>query len=105
MVLDIGLFLMIALLCWRGYQKRQWWMFYLGRILEKGIQGKSFWRQFFSLGPLLVGWLLLCHWINTHGWHATAAGGILLAMTLGLNAMRNIEEDQKARSEKCDILE
>jgi hypothetical protein len=101
---DIGLFLIIALLCWRGYQQRQLWMFYLGRLLERMFNGRSFLRVLFSLGPMLVGWLLLCHWINTHGWHGLAAGGVLLAMTLGLNAMRNLEEKQKWEKEQCDIL-
>jgi len=102
--IDIGIFLIIALLCWRGYQQRRLWLFYLGRLLEDLIQGRSFWSQLLRLGPLFVGWLLLCHWVNTHGWHGTAAGGILLAMTLGLNAMRTIEEQQKWEKEQCDIL-
>ncbi|MDQ6987764.1 MAG: hypothetical protein Q9M25_08175 [Mariprofundaceae bacterium] len=52
-------------------------------------------RQFLSFGPLVVVWLLLCHWLNTHGWHATAASGMLVAMMLGLEAMRSAEERQK----------
>jgi len=40
--------------------------------------------------------------LNTAGWHATAAGGILLAMTVGLDAMRKLEEQQKMEKTSCE---
>jgi len=58
-------------------------------------RGRGPWLQLLLFGPVVVGWLLFCHWVNTHGWHATAAGGILFAMTVGLQAMRSVEEEQK----------
>jgi len=100
--LDIVLFILIALLCWRGYHKNVIWLFYAGRILERLLGGKGFWAQLFSFAPVAIGWLLLCHWINTAGWHATAAGGILLAMTVGLDAMRKLEEKQKMEKTSCE---
>jgi len=39
---------------------------------------------------------------NTHGWDARAAGGMLIGMTIGLEAMRIAEEDQKWKQEQCD---
>ncbi len=102
MALDIALFAVIAGLCWQGYQKRRLWFvvpLYLWLRLGKG---RGFWQQFLIYGPAIVVWLLLCHWVNTHGWHATAAGGMLIAMTIGLQAMRMAEDEQKWNKKQYD---
>jgi len=94
-LIDLALFSAIAALCWRGYQQRRIWIRLPPYLLMQRCRGKSALRQLLIFGPVTIFWLLTCHWINTHGWHATAAGGLLLAMTLGLEAMRAIEEQQK----------
>jgi len=101
-LLDISLLIVIALLCWRGYRYGSVWLAIVGKLLTQLLRNKGFWGQLFSFAPLAIGWLLLCHWINTAGWHATAAGGILLAMTVGLNAMRKLEEQQKMERTSCE---
>ncbi|RMH52724.1 MAG: hypothetical protein D6682_01365 [Zetaproteobacteria bacterium] len=96
---DLILLIVIVLICWRGYHRRSWW-FVLPVGLWIGLgRGRGMWLQLLLFGPVVVGWLLLCHWVNTHGWHATAAGGILFAMTVGLQAMRSFEEEQKQARE------
>ncbi len=102
MALDILLLIAIAILCWRGYRNRSLWLDVVGQLLAHLLRNKGFWGQLFSFAPVVVGWLLLCHRINTAGWHATAAGGILLAMTIGLDAMRNLEEEQKLEKAPCE---
>jgi len=102
MLLDISLLLVIALLCWRGYRGNGLWLFYTGKMLHRLLCGKGFWGQLFSFAPIAIGWLLLCHRVNTAGWHATAAGGILIAMTIGLDAMRKLEEQQKLEKTLCE---
>lgn len=101
-IVDIVLFVLIAMLCWRGYRGIDPWLCYFGQWLDRLLHGKGFWRQLFTFGPMMVVWLLLCHRINTAGWHATAAGGILLAMTVGLDAMRSLEEKQKQGRKACE---
>ncbi|TLS66132.1 hypothetical protein FE236_09175 [Mariprofundus erugo] len=94
-LLDISLFLLIAWLCWRGYNGRQSWLRMIPYLIWQQCQGRGMIRQLLVFAPVVVGWLLLCHWLNAHGWHATGAGGMLFAMTLGLDAMRSAEERQK----------
>jgi len=102
-VLDIVMFAVIVTLCWQAYFKRRAWFVSLVFFwLELG-RGRGFWMQFIIFGPLTVAALLLCHWVNTHGWHATAAGGILFIMTLGLEAMRSAEEEQKWKRKQRDV--
>ena len=103
--INVVMFSLIALICWRGYQRRQWWLFYADELIGRLYRGKGFMRQLFGFGPLIVVWLLLCHWLNTQGWYGLAAGGILLAMTHGLYAMRDLEEKQKWEREQCDTCE
>jgi len=100
--LDIVLFILIVLLCWRGYRGNGLWLIYTGNLLHRLLRGKGFWGQLLSFAPIAIGWLLLCHWVNTAGWHATAAGGILLAMTIGLDAMRKLEEKHKMEKSTCE---
>jgi len=102
LALDILLLAAIAWLCWQGYHKRRLWFVVPLYLWLKLGKGRGFWKQFLIFGPATVCWLLLCHWINTHGWHATAAGGMLFAMTTGLEAMRMAEEEQKWNREQCD---
>ncbi len=96
-VLDILVLVVVATACWRGYGQRDSWLRMLVGWLMHQVRGHGFWGQWLRFGPLVVGWLLFCHWLNTHGWHASGAAGIVLAMTLGLDAMRSIEEEQKRR--------
>jgi len=100
--LDILLFTAITTICWRGYRYRSLWLAVVGQLLARLLCRKGFWGQLFSFAPIAISWLLLCHWVNTAGWHATAAGGILLAMTVGLDAMRNLEEKQKMEKSSCE---
>ncbi|MDQ6950127.1 MAG: hypothetical protein Q9M26_00510 [Mariprofundales bacterium] len=97
LLLDLTIFGMIAVLCWRGYQQRQIWLSMPPYLLMRACHNRSAWLQLVIFGPITIIWLLSCHWINAHGWHATAAGGILLAMTMGLEAMRSVEERQKEK--------
>ncbi|MDX8406596.1 MAG: hypothetical protein R8K50_10680 [Mariprofundus sp.] len=93
--IDFAMLSMICAICWRGYRYRQPWFCLLPHILWHKCRGRGLWRQLLLFGPVVVGWLLFCHYLNAHGWHATAAGGMVLAMTLGLEAMRRAEERQK----------
>ncbi len=102
---DISMFSLIAFVCWRGYQKRQLWLFYADALVGRLYRGRRVMRQLLGFAPLIVGWLLLCHGLNTGGLHGLAAGGVLLAMTLGLYAMRDLEEKQKWEKEECDICD
>ncbi|MDQ7000493.1 MAG: hypothetical protein Q9M12_06375 [Mariprofundus sp.] len=103
LALDITVFAIIGTICWQGYYKRRLWFEAPVYLLLRLGKGRGFWTQWFMYGPPVVGGLLLCHWLNTHGWHATAAGGMLFGMTIGLEAMRIAEEEQKWKREKCDV--
>lgn len=100
--IDIALLALIAFGCWRGYQQRALWFTLPVHLLLRLGRRRSYWMQLLIYGPFTIGGLLLCHWINTHGWHASAAGGIVIAMTIGLEAMRIVEEDGKRKREPCD---
>jgi len=102
LALDFAMLALIAALCWQGYRKRRLWFVVPVFLWLKLGRGRSFWMQFLIFGPMTVAFLLLCHWVNTHGWHATAAGGMLFGMTIGLEAMRMAEDEQKWRNEQCD---
>ncbi len=89
----------VAALCWRGYRQRPLWFSLPISLLLAVGHGRGFLAQLLLYGPLVVGGLLLCHWINGRGWHATAAAGILVGMTAGLEAMRRVEaEGRRARA-------
>jgi|GEM_PF-3181725 len=100
--LDIAFLVAIAVACWRGYQGRRMWMPLLTQMLYRLLHGKGFWGQLLRFAPLAIIWLMLCHRVNNLGWHATAAGGILIAMTIGLDAMRRFEEQQKTERSSCE---
>jgi len=93
--LDIAVFVVICFIIWPAYRERQPWFCMIPHFLYRQCRGRGFIRQLLIFGPAVVAWLLLCHWLNGQGWHATAAGCILFAMTLGLEAMRSAEERQK----------
>ncbi|MDX8409791.1 MAG: hypothetical protein R8J84_07125 [Mariprofundales bacterium] len=97
LLLDIAIFAIIAALCWRGYQQRQIWLRMPPYLLLRACRNRPAGLQLALFAPLMVGWLLVCHWINGRGWHASAAGGMLLAMTIALEAMRSVEELQKEK--------
>jgi len=101
-VIDIAIFLGIALICWRGYRGSSIWLGVVAQLLFRLLHGKGFWGQLMRFAPMAIGWLMLCHRINTAGWHATAAGGILIAMSIGLDAMRRFEEQQKLERTSCE---
>lgn len=103
-LLDFALLALMLWLCWSGYRRRRPWLEYTALVLFRLAHGRGFAAQLFTLGPMIVGWLLLCHWINTHAWHATAAGLVLLGMTLGLALMRQFEEMQKWEKSQCDSM-
>ena len=105
MVADVLLLVGIGIVCWRGYRQRRPWLELLVQLMWRIGNGRGLWGQVFRYAPFIVGWLLLCHWVNTHGWHATAAGGVLLAMTLALHAMRCWEERQKKEKKPCNIYD
>ncbi|OIO66248.1 MAG: hypothetical protein CO186_09445 [Zetaproteobacteria bacterium CG_4_9_14_3_um_filter_49_83] len=102
MLLDILLLLAVTAGCWYSYQRKLSWLQQVNFLLLRLFAGYGFLRQLLTFSPLLVGYLLSCHWLNTHGWHATAAGGMVLAMTIGLNAMRSFEEQQKLEITSCE---
>jgi len=94
-VVDIVLLAGILGACWQGYRQRHIWFCLIpGLLLHIGRQ-RSFLFRFCLYAPLFVGWLLLCHWLNAQGWHATSAGLFGFAMVSGLEAMRQVEERWK----------
>ncbi len=95
LVLDIAILVGILFACWRGYQQRQPWLYLISALLLRLGSQKYFGIRFFVYAPVFVGWLLLCHWLDVKNWTATAAGLMVFAMTLGLEAMRQTEERQK----------
>ncbi len=95
MALDIAVFIAICLILRIAYRDRQLWFCMIPHFLYRQCRGRGFVPQLLIFGTLAVTWLLFCHWLNGQGWHATAAGGILFAMVLGLEAMRSAEERQK----------
>ncbi|RMH61915.1 MAG: hypothetical protein D6678_02485 [Zetaproteobacteria bacterium] len=97
---NLFLFAIVAGLCLRAYQRRQAWLVAVAGLLFKVGRDRSLVAQCLLLGPVVVGWLLACHWLNTHGWHGPAAGGIALAMTVGMQLMRDWEERQKGLRER-----
>lgn len=98
-MIHVAIFALIAYFCVRGYRERQLWLALTGHLLAKLYRGKGYWRQLFVLGPVIVVWLLFCHWLDNKGAYGLAAGGILFAMTLALDAMRGLEERQKQERE------
>ncbi|MDX8413043.1 MAG: hypothetical protein R8J85_03055 [Mariprofundales bacterium] len=101
-LLDFALLVVIATLCRQGYQQRKLWFTVPVQLFLRLGRGRGFAMQLLIYGAPTVAGLLLCHWINTHGWHATAAGGILIGMMVGMEAMRIAEEEQKWRQKQCD---
>jgi len=98
LAVDIVILAAILFASWRGYHQRNIWFCVIpGLLLHIGRQ-KPFWIRFLVYAPIFVSWLLLCHWLNAHGWHATGAGLLAFAMTIGLEAMRQTEEHQKGLS-------
>ncbi len=104
-LVDLAMLGLILALCWSGYRRRRPWLEFLVLMLMQMGRGRSALMQLLGFGPITVGWLLMCHWINTHGWHGTAAGLVLLAMTVGLALMRGFEEMQKWEKGSCDSLQ
>ncbi|PIP02318.1 MAG: hypothetical protein COW18_05135 [Zetaproteobacteria bacterium CG12_big_fil_rev_8_21_14_0_65_54_13] len=94
-VIDFTVLLLIGGICWRAYRYRQAWFCMIPYLLWQQCRNRSLVRQLLVFGPVVVGWLLLCHWLNAHAWPATAAGFMLFAMTVGLESMRSAEERQK----------
>lgn len=92
---DIIILLLILVFCWHGYQYRQTWFRIIPHLMWRICRDRGLLWQLLIFGSTVVGWLLFCHWINAHGWYATAAGAMLFAMALGLEAMRSAEERQK----------
>jgi len=100
--LDITILTGILFVCWHGYQQRKLWLCMIPALLLRIGRQKSFWTRFFIYAPVFVGWLLLCHWIDVKGWHAISAGLMAFAMTLGLEAMRQVEEFQRIKNKPCE---
>jgi hypothetical protein len=98
--IDIIMLMLIGTLCWHGYQSRQTWLRMIPHLMWRICRNRGFLWQLLVFGSSMVGWLLLCHWINARGWYATAAGVMLLGMTLGLEAMRSAEERQKMEGKR-----
>lgn len=97
LIADIAMLLLISFVSWRGYRDRQTWFRLIPHLIWTRCQGRSFLMQLLIFGPVIVGWLLLCHFVSTHGWQATAAGGMLFGMALALEALRSAEERQKRK--------
>jgi len=96
-IANLLLFGALSLLCLRGYLLRRAWLARMAGFMRRLGHGRSLLAQYVRVGPVIVGWLLACHWLNTHGWHGPAAAGIVLAMCVGLQLMRDWEEQQKRR--------
>ncbi|MDQ6963741.1 MAG: hypothetical protein Q9M13_02340 [Mariprofundales bacterium] len=102
LLLDTTLLVVTLLVCWQGYCRRRLWFELPVYLLLRIGRGGGFVIQLLLYGLPIVGWLLLCHRIDTAGWHATAAGGMVLAMTTALEAMRIAEEEYKLGRAECD---
>jgi len=100
--LDIAILALILFTCWRGYQQRRLGLCIIPALLLYIGKQKPFWIRFLIYAPVFVAWLLLCHWIDVKGWHAMAAGLMAFAMTLGLEAMRQVEELQRIKNKPCE---
>ncbi len=94
-VLNLIAFLILMGCCGLAYQRRSLWLRLIPYILLKWGEGRSFIVQLLIYSPVFVLWLLACRWLDVKGWHGVAAAGIGLAMLLGLQALRMIEENQK----------
>jgi len=93
--LDVAVLTGILFACWHGYQQRQIWLCIIPALLLRTGRHQPLWLLFCIYAPVLMGWLLLCHWVNAQGWRATSAGLLAFAMVVGLEAMRQAEERQK----------
>jgi len=82
-----------------AYQRQALWLRLIPYILLKCGKNHSFLVQLSLYGSVFVLWLLACHWLDVKGWHGLGAAGMGFAMLLGLQAMRDIEEQQKMKRE------
>ncbi|MDX8391920.1 MAG: hypothetical protein R8K53_05055 [Mariprofundaceae bacterium] len=97
LAIDVGALAVLLFVCWRGYQQRRFWLCTMTALLLHIGRERVFCFRFVIYSPIFVGWLLLCHWMDVKGWHATAAGLMALSMTIALEAMRQSEERRKQR--------
>jgi len=94
-VLHCVLFIILMGLSARAYQRQSLWIRFLPYLLLKLAEGRAGIVQLVIYAPLIVMWLLVCHWLDVQGWHGLGASGIGFAMLLGLQALRMLEENQK----------
>jgi len=88
-------FIILMTLSALAYQRQSLWIRFLPYVLLKLGQGRSSIPQLLIYSPVIVCWLLACHWLDVKGWHGLGAFGIGFAMLLGLQALRMLEENQK----------
>ena len=93
--LNLAVFLILIGISLRAYQKQSLWLQLVPLSLLKLGENRSFFMQWLIYSPIFVIWLLLCHWLDVKEWHGLAAAGIGIAMIVALQAMRQLEEQQK----------
>jgi len=89
-------FLCITPFLWAYHQQHTWFQWLPYALLRLG-KGRSFFIQWLIYSPMFVIWLLLCHWLDVKAWHGVAAALIAFAMLLALQAMRQLENQHKAK--------
>ncbi len=94
-VLHVLLFIVLMGLSGRAYLHQSMWIRVLPYLLLKLAEGRAGMIQLLIYAPIIVMWLLGCHWLDVQGWHGLGASGIGFAMILGLQALRMLEENQK----------
>ncbi len=100
LALDMGGLALLLAAGFQGYRQRAPWFTRIAAGLMAAVSNRGFFRRFLILAPVFVGWLLLCHWTDVRGFHATAAGLMALAMAVGLDAMRQFEESRHDKEEQ-----
>ncbi len=94
-LVHLVLFVVLMGLSARAYQHQSLWIRFVPYLLLKLAKGRSAIVQLLIYAPIIVAWLLVCHWLDVQGWHGLGAFGIGFAMLLGLQALRMMEENQK----------
>jgi len=90
-------FILLIAPCLWAYHHQQTWFRMIPYLLLRWGKGRSFFVQWLMYSPVFVSWLLLSHWLDVKAWHGVAAALIAFAMLLALQAMRQLEEQHKAK--------
>ncbi len=99
-LLHVIIFIVLMAFSIKAYQHQSFWLRFIPFLLLKWGEGRSFAWQLMIYSPIFIIWLLSCHWLDAKGWYGLGASGLGIAMLLGLQALKMIEEKQKKMREK-----